>query len=243
MSARRFRGMVCVYCSERPAYTGDHVFARSFFLVRGRANLPQVPTCEPCNLRKADLERYLSAVLPFGGVHADAHTNLVELVPRRLTNNLRLARELDAGRRPIWVWDPAAVYVGMTIPVDPEQVVALFAMVGRALAWLHWQAYLTPEHDADALMLTPFGQQYFDRLFGMNARNRVQRDLANGAVSYRGVQAVDTPQLTLWRVTFYGGMLFSGDPAAPEETTREIAAITGPRRLVAMLCQRAAGTA
>jgi len=243
MSARRFRGMVCVYCSERPAYTGDHVFARSFFLERTRADLPQVPTCEPCNLRKADLERYLTTVLPFGGIHADAHANLVELVPRRLTNNLRLARELDGGRRPIWVRDSAAVYVGMTIPVDPEQVVALFAMVGRALAWFHWQTYLASEHDADALMLTPFGQHYFDRLFGMNARERVQRDLANGAVSYRGVQAVDTPQLTLWRITFYGGMLFSGDPTAPEATTREIAIITGPRRLAAMLCQRAAGAA
>ncbi len=77
----------------------------------------------------------------------------------------------------------------------------------------------------------------------MNARGRVQRDLGNGAVSYRGVQAVDTPQLTLWRVTFYGGMLFSGDPVAPQETAGEIAAVTGPRRLVTMLCQRASDAA
>ena len=53
-------------------------------------------------------------------------------------------------------------------------------------------------------------QQYFDRLFAMNAKDRVRRDLGNGAVSYQGVQAVDTPQLTLWRFTFYGGLLFSG---------------------------------
>ena len=78
-----------------------------------------------------------------------------------------------------------------------------------------WKTYLAPKHDADALMLTPLGQQYFDRLFAMNARDRVQLDLGNGAVSYRGVQALDTPQLTLWRVTFYGGLLFAGDPGAP----------------------------
>lgn len=167
----------------------------------------------------------------------------MQLVPRRLTNNLRLARGPDAGRRPIWVQVPAAVYVGMTIPVDPEQVGALFAMMGRALAWLHWQTYLDPEHDTDALMLTPIGQQYFDHLFDMYARERVQRELADGAVSYWGVQAVDTPQRTLRRITFHGRMLFSGDPAAPEETTREIAAVTGLRRLVAMLCQRAGWTA
>ena len=92
--------MVCVYCSDQPACTGDHVFARSFFVVRVRDNLPQVPACEACNNRKADLERYLTTVLPFGGLHPDAHENLVEQVPRRLTNNLRLPRELAAGRRP-----------------------------------------------------------------------------------------------------------------------------------------------
>lgn len=241
MSARRFRGMVCVYCSMRPAHTGDHVFARAFFLERARGDLPQVPTCEICNGRKADLERYLSAVLPFGGVHADAHDNMVELLPRRLAGNLRLANELASGRRPIWRRTPDALYLGMTIPVDPAQVVALFAMVGRALAWLHWHVYLTSEQDAGALMLTPLGQRYFDRLFAMNARDRVERDLGNGAVHYRGAKAVDTPQLTLWRVTFYGGLLFTGDQAAPNETTHEIAAITGPRRLVTMLCQSASG--
>lgn len=189
------------------------------------------------------LERFLTAVVPFGGVHADAHENLVELVPRRLTNNLRLARELDAGRRPIWVQDPAGLYVGMTIPVDPEQIVALFAMVRRALAWFHWKTYLGLERDTDALMLTPFGQQFFDRIFAMNARERVRCDLGSGAVSYQGVQADGKPAMTLWRFTFYGGMLFSGDPAAPNETTREIGAVTGSRRIVGMLCQRAAGAA
>lgn len=101
--------------------------------------------------------------------------------------------------------------------------------------------YLTPEQDAGALMLTPLGQRFFDRLFAMNARDRVERDLGNGAVRYRGAKAIDTPQLTLWRVTFYGGLLFAGDQAAPNETTREIAAITGPRRLVTMLCRSASG--
>lgn len=233
--------MLCVYCAERLATTADHVFAKTFFLERARGNLPQAPACQPCNNRKALVEGYLTAVLPFGGVHADANENLVELLPRRLTKNLRLARELDAGRRPIWVQDPAAVYLGMTIPVDAEQIVALFAMVARALAWFHWKTYLGPEHEADSLMLTPFGQQFFDRIFAMNARERVRCDLGNGAVSYQGVQADGNPTLTLWRFTFYGGMLFSGDPAAPNETTREIASVTGPRRIVSILSQRAAG--
>ena len=75
-------------------------------------------------------------MLPFGGFHADVPENLVKFVPRRLTNKLRLARDLDVGQRPIWAQDPAALYAATTIPVDLEQIVALFAMVGPATSAL-----------------------------------------------------------------------------------------------------------
>ena len=54
------------------------------------------------------------------------------------------------------------------------------------------------------------------------------RNLGNRTVSYRGVQAVDTPQVTLWRFQLYGGIAFSGDPAAPNAVSTEVGAITGP---------------
>lgn len=88
-------------------------------------------------------------------------------MPRRLAGNLRLANELAAGRRAIWRQAPDASNLGITIPVDPQKITALFALVARGLAWFHSKTHLAPEHDADALMLTPFGQQYFDRLFAM----------------------------------------------------------------------------
>jgi len=37
-------------------------------------------------------------------------------------------------------------------------------------------------------------------------------------------------------------LLFADDPAAPDEITQEIGAVTGTRRLVGMLCKRATGT-
>ena len=66
-------------------------------------------------------------------------------------------------------------------------------MVERALAWFHWRTYLGPEHDPEALMLTPFRQQFF----AMNARERARCDLGNGAVSNQGVQADSNPTLKL----------------------------------------------
>src|SRR3989304_4598934 len=98
MSARQFRGMRCVYCRDQPGTTADHIFSRQLFLIRNRAYIPQVPACQKCNNEKSKLENDLTAILPFGGLHADAHENLVELVPKRLAKNLRLHRELYAGR-------------------------------------------------------------------------------------------------------------------------------------------------
>ena len=55
-----FKGKTCVYCAAAPAATMDHVFAREFFLVDRRANLPKVPACQACNSAKSGLEHYLT---------------------------------------------------------------------------------------------------------------------------------------------------------------------------------------
>src|SRR5260370_474966 len=98
MSRRfKFAGETCVYCAAKPATVPDHIFARAFFLVPGRDNLPQAPACEQCNGDKAKLEYYLASVLPFGGRDQDASENLSKAVPERLAKNLRLHRELESG--------------------------------------------------------------------------------------------------------------------------------------------------
>jgi hypothetical protein len=43
--SKKFKGKTCAYCGEREAITGDHVFAREFFLPSDRADLPQAPIC------------------------------------------------------------------------------------------------------------------------------------------------------------------------------------------------------
>lgn len=238
MSSKRFKGKLCAYCSERPAVTGDHIFAREFFLPEARANLPQVPACDRCNNDKSKLEHYLTALLPFGGHHAHAHENLASQVPGRLSKNQRLARELNAGRGRIWHIEGEILQPTMTVPIDPERTSELFAQIGRGLALYHWGTYLQRGHISEALFLSNFGREFFARLFAMNAANRVQQDLGNATVSYSGVQAVDTPQLSLWRIHFYGGMVLSGDPQTPNTVSTEIAVVTGPKRIVRLLTER-----
>jgi hypothetical protein len=80
--SRLFKGKTCVYCAvPGAADTGDHVLARQFVAVAHRGQIPKVPACSVCNGKKAALESYLMAVLPFGGRHADALNNLTANVP------------------------------------------------------------------------------------------------------------------------------------------------------------------
>lgn len=239
MSSKRFKGKLCAYCSLHPGVTGDHIFAREFFLPEARDNLPQAPVCDRCNNEKSKLEHYLTALLPFGGRHAHAHENLTSLVPKRLAKNLRLSRELSAGRGRIWHIEDGLIQPTMTVPIDPQRTCDLFAQVGRGLAWYHWGTYLQPEHISEAMFLSKVGSDFFARLFTMNAANRIQQDLGSATVSYSGVQAVDTPQLTLWRIRFYGGMVLTGDPQTPNAASTEIAVVTGPKRIVDLLTRRA----
>jgi hypothetical protein len=161
MSARRFRGKLCVYCCLRPATTGDHIFSREFFVLGARGNLPQAPACSKCNNDKSRLEHYLTGVLPFGGQHPDAHDNLINLVPGRLARNLPLQRSLSAGQGRIWLLEDAVFREAMTLPVEHEKICSLFSHIARALVWHHWSEYLLHGQDSKALLLTDVGSDFF----------------------------------------------------------------------------------
>ncbi|MEJ6001058.1 hypothetical protein [Paucibacter soli] len=235
MASKRFKGKLCVYCSSRPSTTGDHVFARQFFMESARQNLPQAPACETCNNEKSKLEHYLATVLPFGGRHVQAAETLTTLVPGRLAKNLNLARDLNAGRGHVWHMENGVMRLAMVIPIDSEQATSLFGMIARALASLHFGVTLLPEHASGAIFLSSTGQEYYSRVFAMNAARRVHCDLGRGAVRYMGAQSPTTPELTVWRMKFYGGISMSGDPRIPGGVSSEIGAATGSRHAVDIL--------
>jgi len=145
--SKQFKGKPCVYCAgANIAETGDHVFAREFFLPPQRANLPKVPACNRCNGDKSNLEHYLTALLPFGGRQADASTNLTTMVPKRLESNRRLHRGLTRGIKTVWTTEPSGLYVRtLALPFDGENLEQLLALIVRGLMWHHWQVLVAAD--------------------------------------------------------------------------------------------------
>lgn len=121
--SKKFKGQRCAYCAERDAITGDHIFAREFFLPSARADLPQAPICQECNNEKSKLEHYLTTVLPFGGQHSASLENLTSMVPKRLRKNARLHSKLAAGRRKTSTHTSGGESMHtMTIPFDGHRL-------------------------------------------------------------------------------------------------------------------------
>lgn len=225
----------CVYCATATATTRDHVIARGFFPLDRRVGIPQVPACSACNNLKARLEHYATAVLPFGATHPAAGAILSTMVQRRLEENLKLARTLAGGKKYSFVsHDYGRTWqTEMTLPLEGDVLSKLFHMIVRGLAYAEF-GVLLPEADClvQADFLTAAGRGMFDQLHAQRGNRTGVKVLGNGIFTYEGVQARETPQLTVWRMSLCG-VVVGGDPKAPAERVSVVHAITAPRRIEA----------
>lgn len=130
---KKYVGKTCVYCAEATSASGDHVFAREFFLKVYRANLPQVPACDACNRAKSELEHYFVTLLPFGARHPVAERNLREQVPGRIAKNRKLQRSLAAGWGQAWSKEGGVYVSAATLPVDSAKLESLVALIVKGL--------------------------------------------------------------------------------------------------------------
>jgi hypothetical protein len=218
MASKKFKNKPCVYCGELNASeTADHIFAKRFFLPHQSNNLPKAPACQICNNKKSNLEKYLTAILPFGAMHTDAAINLGTMVQKRLDKNVPLQRQLSEGLKKEWCIKKGILFPQMTLPIDNHKLNELFRYITKGLIWYHWEVILTLEHFVDAGTLTISEENIFCNMFNMNTKKRVSIDLADGTFKYEGVQGIDCPQISLWKFTIYGGLKLCGDPQNPNE--------------------------
>jgi hypothetical protein len=232
---KKFKGKTCVYCGiPKSSQTGDHIFAREFFLPDRRNNLPQVPACEKCNNEKSGLEHYLTGILPFGGRHADAFTNLEKMTPPRLEKNKKLLHQISGKREYIWAEENSIFRLSMKIPFDSCKLDKLFCLIVKGLIWHHWKVLLNSDTFTRAGCLKNEFEQKFDKFFHGNVKQRVEVDLGDGTIKYEGVLGVDIHrQFSIWKFTIYGGVKLGDDPTAPSETSMVIWGLTTKKKNIA----------
>jgi len=229
--SKKFKGKPCVYCGKRPSTnTGDHVFARQFFLESERTNLIKVPACISCNNEKSKLEHYLASLLPFGGLHNDASEHLSNFVQPRLNKNQKLKNELRKGMAYVVHnnenGDPER---RLTLPFDGDRYTKLFKYIVKGLSWYHWGTFLNENSFVYTIALTEAGEEMFHKyFFSLRSKHRVEATIGANTISYLGVQAVDKEILTIWQFHVFNGLLASSSTEEDLHRTQSIGAITGP---------------
>lgn len=222
--SKRFRDKHCTYCvGGLSTRSGDHVFARKFFLTSRRDHIPKVPCCLACNNEKSKLEHYLSTVLPFGASHADALEHLAQEVPRRLKKNLKLHRALVSQAAEIYFPNSAGVLVPhLTVPMDTQKLERLFVYITKALADQHFQI---KEHEGvsfEATLDFPGIDSYIAA--NSNPDDTVCVDVGEGTFIYRGTRSATNPTISAWEYTVYGGLQITGC------ASNKIVVFTGPSK-------------
>jgi hypothetical protein len=228
---KKYKGKLCAYCCKELSVTADHVFAKEFFLIDKRDNLPKVPSCKQCNNDKSEIEHYLTALLPFGGRHKDSRENLKKMVPKRLRKNPKLHKELATEKDYILTNGPSGSPIpSMVLPINFESIPALFKYIVKGLANYYWDVYLNEDVSIEVMSLTPAGEQFYEeRFFRLNCKARVIETLGENTFWYEGVQGVDRPEITAWRFSVYNGLQLTGDPEASAVISSVIGAHSGPK--------------
>jgi hypothetical protein len=182
--------------------------------------------------RKARLEHYLTAILPFGGQHADALDSLSEMVPRRLAENKKLHRKIARNASPVWTQTKSGLHArSMALPFEPERLIELFQYIVRGLMFYHLGVRLTGEHSLEVMLIASDKPNLFDSLLQQSAKDHVRGNLGNGTFLYDGHQGIDNDAISAWRFSAYGGLKETGYPDIPGEHTSQIGALTGPKRI------------
>ena len=232
--SKKYKNKGCVYCAERNSTTADHVFAREFFLINERDHLPKVPSCKQCNKVKSDLEHYLTVVLPFGGHHETALENLSSMVPKRLRKNKSLHKKLQDNKSQVMSDELTGNEVQyFTVPFDGQKMLDLFKFITKGLVWYHWKTIIDKKFDVEAISLNQQGEKYFlEKFFSLNSKHKVEEKIGNNIFSYKGLQAVDIPQITVWEFMVYNGLKVSAAGADFADASTKIGAITGPNKFI-----------
>jgi hypothetical protein len=228
--SKKYKGKTCVYCTEEKfSETGDHIFAREFFVKSMRNDLPKVPACLSCNNEKSALEHYLTSIFPFGGKHVHAKETL-QMVPPRLKKNKKLHAEILANQTNVLSQDGRLIHVLTEVPLDPEKMYALLRFIIRGLSAHYFETILPKEQTIGLLTPDIRVAEAMSGIVNMAEAKHVRKRLGNGTIDLEGSQSNLEPYTTVWRICIYGGLTLI-DSMTQQQADFWIYGLTGPSRL------------
>jgi len=163
--------------------------------------------------------------MPFGARHGRAAEALMA-VDRKLAKNQPLHHQLSTGSRYVLQSINGSPWTHeMTVPFNSYSMEQLCEYIVKGLARHHWELNIGADTYARASFLTPEGAGWFDQSFAAKVKDHISCDLGQGVFRYEGILSIESPNLTLWRMSFYGAEV-GGDPSALGQRVSMVYAVT-----------------
>lgn len=216
--------------------TADHVFPREIFQPNQRNMLPKVPSCIDCNNEKSIIEQYLLSVLPFGATHANAKKALTVDTKKRLEKNQKLHRKLkeDFGHTYILNQDKV-IERRLKINFDGDILHQFIGFVGRGLLWHHWEKLLPLSCSFRVFTPSATGISFISNLFNLSSNLRVEVQLGDYTVRYKGVMSETDEGVSIWAIQLLGGVTVSDANRNNIFHNSFVVMITGPPEILERL--------
>lgn len=216
MPSKKFLNKTCVYCGgAKISSTRDHIFAESFFEgITKPAKIPQVPACKSCNHLKSNLEKYLTAVFPFGSMLSNSKEILINLVPKRLKKNQKLHKEILAGSVSKWKRNPRnGLFMPAVenIPFDNKSFEKWLIYIAQGLCFYHLEK-IVPSNNVKIVMLQAVHKMcsVYDEIF---RRFPLIEDNLVGVFYYKGLEIEN---IIIWEIIILGGLMFDDRKEVPD---------------------------
>ena len=232
-SSKKYKEKLCAYCRKDKSVTADHVFPREIFQTHQRVGLPKVPSCTKCNNKKSKLEHYLLSVLPFGATHANAYKALSVDVVKRLKKNQKLHRKIRREQSYKLIPTPdGGVENRLTLTFDHEILHEFIGFVGRGLTLYHWGKYLPLNCSYKVFTPSPTGLKFLDSLFNLSTNLRVNSQLGDDTIRYKGVLSEIDEGMSVWAIQLLGGITISDQTKRHVFSNSFVAVITGTDQML-----------
>jgi hypothetical protein len=85
---------------------------------------------------------------------------------------------------------------------------------------------LGPAHGVRVMSPTLAVAPLLGSMVGANARQHISADLGAGTVRYEGAQSAQYPELTVWTITLFGGLLLADTDGGADEQSNSWYALT-----------------
>jgi len=120
----------------------------------------------------------------------------------------------------------------MFIKYDNNKLHEFISFVGCGLTWFHWGKYLPVDCGFKVFTPSSKGLDFITKLFSLQTNLRIETQLGDGTVKYKGIMSESSDYISVWAVQLLGGITISDSNQKNVFHNSFVTMITGDKKYI-----------